>query len=119
MKRYLDLAHVFIFLYALFKFHFKVSYVDIHFCFIFYQSLSPSWILFNLAGLYWRILGNTYHGIECVRRALYTVPEQYRDVPLVNLANMLYKLGRYDDAIHIVKDALAISNVEVRKIISF
>ncbi|XP_029638626.1 tetratricopeptide repeat protein 17 isoform X1 [Octopus sinensis] len=76
------------------------------------QSISPNWILFNLAGLYWRILGNAFYGIECIRRALYTVPELYRDVPLINLGSILYRVGRYDDAIVVIKDALMINSVE-------
>uniref|UniRef100_A0A0B7BGE5 Tetratricopeptide repeat protein 17 n=1 Tax=Arion vulgaris TaxID=1028688 RepID=A0A0B7BGE5_9EUPU len=76
------------------------------------QNIGPQWILYNLAGLYWRIIGNNYHGIECIRRAIYLSPVQYRDVPLVNLANILYRYGRYDDAIIIMKDALDINDAE-------
>lgn len=42
------------------------------------QEIGPSWVLYNLAGLYWRIIGNNYQGVECVRRALYFAPDQYR-----------------------------------------
>lgn len=59
------------------------------------------------------MIGNNYHGIECFRRSLYLVPPQYKDVPLVNLANILYSWGRYEDAIRIMKDALAINDLEV------
>ncbi|BFZ05335.1 hypothetical protein BsWGS_08373 [Bradybaena similaris] len=76
------------------------------------QNIGPQWILYNLAGLYWRIIGNNYHGIECIRRAIYLSPEEYKDVPLVNLANILYRYGRYDDAIIIMRDALEINDAE-------
>ena len=77
------------------------------------QKIGPSWVLYNLAGLYWRIMGNSYHGVECIRRALYFAPDEYRDVPLVNLANILYKWGRLDDAILVVREALDINALEV------
>lgn len=80
---------------------------------MFYQNIGPQWMLYNLAGLYWRITGNNYHGIECIRRAIYLSPAQYRDVPLVNLANILYRYGRYDDAIIIMRDALEVNDAEV------
>uniref|UniRef100_A0A2C9KLB1 Tetratricopeptide repeat protein 17 n=1 Tax=Biomphalaria glabrata TaxID=6526 RepID=A0A2C9KLB1_BIOGL len=76
------------------------------------QNIGPQWILYNLAGLYWRIIGNNYHGIECIRRSIYLCPQQYKDVPLVNLANILYRYGRYDDAIIIMRDALDINDAE-------
>ncbi|XP_059157800.1 tetratricopeptide repeat protein 17-like isoform X2 [Physella acuta] len=76
------------------------------------QNIGPQWILYNLAGLYWRIIGNNYHGIECIRRSIYLSPAQYKDVPLVNLANILYRYGRYDDAIIIMRDALHVNDAE-------
>lgn len=77
------------------------------------QNIGPSWVLFNLAGLYWRVAGNGFQGVECIRRALHTVPEQYRDVPLVNLANVLYRWGRHDDAVVVMQEALKINDLEV------
>ena len=77
------------------------------------QKIGPSWVLYNLAGLYWRIIGNSYHGVECIRRSLYYAPDEYRDVPLVNLANILYKWGRVDDAVVVMRDAIAINDLEV------
>ncbi|CAH1785951.1 unnamed protein product [Owenia fusiformis] len=76
------------------------------------EKIGPKWILYNLAGLYWRVIGNCYHGIECLRRSLQFVPPQYRDVPLVNLANILYKWGRVEDAIRVMKEALAVNDHE-------
>ncbi|XP_033752791.1 tetratricopeptide repeat protein 17-like [Pecten maximus] len=76
------------------------------------KNVGPKWILYNLAGMYWRIIGNNYHGIECIRRSLVYVPDKYKDVPLVNLANILYRWGRYDDAVKVMRDALNISDIE-------
>ncbi len=67
-----------------------------------------------MAGLYWRVIGNNYHGIECIRRSLYYAPEEYKDVPLVNLANILYKWGRVDDAVVIMREAVNINAYEVK-----
>lgn len=77
------------------------------------QKIGPSWVLCNLAAVYWRIVGNTAHAIECVRHALHHAPDSYRDVPLLNLANILYKLGRFDDAVTTMKDALSVNQLEV------
>ncbi|KAL4224492.1 Tetratricopeptide repeat protein 17 [Mactra antiquata] len=67
------------------------------------QRNGPKWILFNLAGLYWRIIGNNYHAIECFRRAQYTSPIEYTTISEVNLANVLYRWGRYDDALMLLR----------------
>jgi tetratricopeptide (TPR) repeat protein len=77
------------------------------------QNIGPQWVLYNLAGLYWRIIGNNYHSVECLRRSLHLSPAEYRDVPLNNLANILYRWGRIDDALIVMKDALNISDYEV------
>ncbi|XP_064634712.1 tetratricopeptide repeat protein 17-like isoform X2 [Lineus longissimus] len=76
------------------------------------KNVGPSWILYNLAGLYWRIIGNHYQGIECLRRALVFVPDNLRDVPLVNMANLLYKAGMVDDAIEVLEEALSVCDYE-------
>jgi len=70
-------------------------------------------VLYNLAALYWRVVGHAPNGVECLRRALHFVPDQYRDVPLLNLANVLYRAGHLHDAISAVTEALAINEVEV------
>ncbi|XP_048779550.1 tetratricopeptide repeat protein 17-like isoform X2 [Ostrea edulis] len=76
------------------------------------QKIGPGWVLYNLAGLYWRIIGNNYQGVECIRRSLTLVPDEYRDVPLVNLANILYRWGRFEDAVTVMKDALIVNDLE-------
>ncbi|KAK3103819.1 hypothetical protein FSP39_022148 [Pinctada imbricata] len=76
------------------------------------QKIGPGWVLYNLAGLYWRIIGNNYQGIECIRRSLHLVPAEYKDVPLTNLANILFKWGRYEDAVKVMQDAITIGDLE-------
>ena len=39
-----------------------------------------------------------------------------RDVPLVNLANILYKWGRVEEAITVAREALDINDLEVSHI---
>ncbi|XP_019641278.1 PREDICTED: tetratricopeptide repeat protein 17-like isoform X5 [Branchiostoma belcheri] len=76
------------------------------------MKAEPLWTLFNLAGLYWRVAGNPYQAIECIRRALHFVPSQYTDVPLVNMANVLHQIGKVDDAITLLHEALRFNDTE-------
>lgn len=61
------------------------------------------------------MIGNVYQGIECLRRALHYAPPSYQDVPLLNLANMLYRWKNKDveDAYNLIKRAIAINSLEV------
>lgn len=77
------------------------------------QGVGPQWLLYNLAGLYWRVHGNLYNGIECLRRAVATAPEEWRDVPLVNLAALLYTAGHIDDALTLTLQAMSVADHEV------
>ena len=70
-------------------------------------------MLYNLAALYWRVIGSSPNGIECIRQSLHLAPIEYRDIPLVNLANILYKWGRVDDAITVMHEALFVNDFEV------
>ena len=36
---------------------------------------TTSWVLLDLATLYWRARGNPYNGVECIRRALHYSPQ--------------------------------------------
>ncbi|XP_072047116.1 LOW QUALITY PROTEIN: tetratricopeptide repeat protein 17-like [Amphiura filiformis] len=70
------------------------------------------WMLYNLGGLYWQISGNNYHGIECLRRALYHTPIEYADIPLVNAASVMLRLKRPQDAIQLLRMALVVNSTE-------
>ena len=50
------------------------------------QHMEPKWLIYVLAGTYWRIWGHPQHGIHCFRRALAAVPDRFKDVVLTNLA---------------------------------
>ena len=47
--------------------------------------------MYNLAAFYWRMKGNLNEAVECLRRALHFSPENYKDVALVSLANILHR----------------------------
>ena len=61
--------------------------------------MAPKWVVYALAGTYWRIFGNPQNGINCFKWALESVPSNYEDVVLTNLAGLLYKSGALDDAL--------------------
>ena len=71
------------------------------------------WMLYNLAGLYWQISGNNYHGVECFRRALRHTPIEHADIPLVNAASVMLRLQRPQDAIQLLRMALVVNSTEV------
>lgn len=47
-----------------------------------------------------------------MRHALEHVPTEYKDVVLTNFAGLLYKTGAVDDALVMMKDAVAINDRE-------
>lgn len=61
-------------------------------------------MLYNLAALVWRIRGEAYQAIECLRRALHFSPFLVRDIALVSLANVLHVSGAPNEAL-VVADA--------------
>ena len=48
------------------------------------------WILYNLAGLYWRVEGDNEKAIECLRRSVHYAPASYADIPLVSMSNIMW-----------------------------
>ena len=59
------------------------------------------------------MIGNNFHGIECLRRALLHAPVEYADVPLVNAASVLLNAGRAEDAVQLLRMALVVNSTEV------
>ncbi|XP_067902551.1 tetratricopeptide repeat protein 17 isoform X2 [Heterodontus francisci] len=76
------------------------------------KKTAPMWLLLNEAGLYWRAIGNTTSALDCLRQALNLVPEDYMDIPLVNLANLLIHIELHQDAAAVLQKALAINSTE-------
>ncbi|KAJ8299215.1 hypothetical protein KUTeg_023275 [Tegillarca granosa] len=75
-----------------------------------------SWVLYNMAAFYWRIKGDPYHVIECVRRALHFSPRLQKDVALISLANVLHRARYSNEAaivVHAALDVLAEYNKSV------
>ena len=54
------------------------------------KNVGPKWVIYVLAGTYWRIFGNPQNGIECFRWALANVPSEHEDVVLTNLAGKYF-----------------------------
>ena len=73
----------------------------------------PTWVLFNLAGLYWRIVGNPRQAIECHRRAIHVCPHIHRNVGFVGLSNTLRRLGKLDEAVKATRATLDVNFDEV------
>lgn len=74
------------------------------------EKNETSWILLNLAALYWRIQGNSFEAIECLRRALYYSYSNARGMALVSLANILHHNGFSKDASVVVDASLHFLN---------
>lgn len=60
------------------------------------EKNDTSWVLANLAALYWRIQGQGRRAIDCLRHGLHHAPHHMKDVALVSLANVLLqaRLGK-------------------------
>ena len=69
--------------------------------------------MYDLAGLYWRVKGNFNQAVECIRRSLVFVPDEWLDVPLLNLANVLYTWGHLEQATDVTNSAIQANEAEV------
>nr|CAB3267326.1 tetratricopeptide repeat protein 17-like [Phallusia mammillata] len=70
------------------------------------------WVLYNLAGLFWRVNGNNTKAVQCLRHCLRHVPEQHSDIPLISLSNIMYRVGKLNDAVNLLIYALRANNSE-------
>ncbi|VDN07175.1 unnamed protein product [Thelazia callipaeda] len=80
-------------------------------------SIGPQWLVFNMAALYWRIVGAPGEAITCLHAALEAQPERYADVALVQLAQVVIRSGINDesdlnDVVALVNKALQIDSNE-------
>lgn len=69
-----------------------------------------SWVLTNVAALYWRVEGDAKRAIQCLRLSLTTAPTEVKDTSLISIANVLHRAGYINDAIVATDLALHISN---------
>lgn len=65
-----------------------------------------SWISFNLATLYYRIVGNAAQALECSRRALLFSPKKMKTIALVNMGNILTHSHQQEDGIIVLHAAV-------------
>ncbi|CAF0875933.1 unnamed protein product [Didymodactylos carnosus] len=79
---------------------------------VYQLNLLPSWILYTISSLYWRVNGNLQHALDCALKSLEYVPKNYSDVTLINLANILYLWGKYEDALDITLEAYSVNSNE-------
>lgn len=79
-----------------------------HNCFGCRMKNSTSWVALNMAGLYWRVVGNANNAIECFRRAFYFSKSRAKDVSLIGLANVLHFGGHTIDAITLMQMAIQV-----------
>lgn len=77
------------------------------------------WFLYNVAALYFRIMGDNLKAVECIRRSVSRVPSEHLDIPFVNAGNILYRLGRIDDAARLVGSSLKMNNDEPATYLAF
>lgn len=69
-----------------------------------------SWILTNVAALYWRVEGDAKKAIDCLRLSLTTAPRSKRDTALISIANIFHRAGYINDAIFTTNLALDTAN---------
>ena len=72
------------------------------------NKFGPEWGLLALSGIYWRVLGNPYHSMECYRRVAHFAPLNAKSVAYIGMANILHRNNFIDDAMITAK--LAIDN---------
>merc|ERR1719474_439791 len=86
--------------------HIKLSHFGNYIAQLLNKS-KTSWSAYNLAALYWRMKGNAYESIECLRRALHFGPTQEaKPITLVSLGNVLHQSQRPEDAAIVLEMAI-------------
>lgn len=76
------------------------------------QKVGPQWLLATLSSLYWRVRSNKRNALDCLKVALTKTPLEYRDVPLISLASIMYELGFVEEASRIADEAYIINKIE-------
>ncbi|KAF4091063.1 hypothetical protein AMELA_G00032800 [Ameiurus melas] len=70
------------------------------------KTSAPRWLVQNEAGLFWRAQGNGTRALQCLRQALHSAPPQHKNVPLVNMANLLLHYGLHHEAQDLLQQAM-------------
>lgn len=66
-----------------------------------------------LASLHWRVVGKPRNALDCLQLALDSVPNKFRDVPLISIASISHKFSLIDNALLVTEEAFKINPVEV------
>lgn len=74
------------------------------------EDQPTSWVLANMAALYWRVEGNAGRAVDCLRLALSHAHREVKDTSLISLANILHQAGHLNDAIVVTAAALDVTN---------
>lgn len=70
------------------------------------EKNKTSWVLYNMAGYYFRLVGDAYKAIECIRRSLHFSPRELKYVALLNLGEVLHHAGKSEDAAVVISAAV-------------
>ena len=65
-----------------------------------------SWDSYNLATLYWRMKGNAYEAVECIRRAIHFGSRSTKSISLVSLGNVLHQALKTEEAAQALEAAV-------------
>ena len=90
------------------------------------EATEHLWLLYNTAALYWRVMGGNRQGervkysrsyvdskaIECLRRAVLHAPQKHQDIPLTQLAYIMYRFNRQEDTHQLLLSAIERNNSE-------
>ncbi|XP_046477083.1 tetratricopeptide repeat protein 17 isoform X2 [Neodiprion pinetum] len=76
------------------------------------SKVAAPWVLSMLASLHWRVVGKPRNALDCLQLALSTVPNKFRDVPLVSIASISQKVGLIEDALRVAREAIEVNPVE-------
>ncbi|KAG9335748.1 hypothetical protein JZ751_004177 [Albula glossodonta] len=82
------------------------------------KSGAPRWLVQNEAALFWRAKGNGTRALSCMRHALRSTPSMYRDLSLVNAANLLLHHGLTEEAGKLLQEALTLNTSEPVSVLS-
>ncbi|KAH8264709.1 hypothetical protein KR044_001822 [Drosophila immigrans] len=70
------------------------------------QRQPDSWKFHTLSSYYWRIRGNALQALPCARLATMLAPPEHKDIPLLSLGTILFRMGRLTDADLILSSAV-------------
>ncbi|XP_017002368.1 tetratricopeptide repeat protein 17 [Drosophila takahashii] len=62
------------------------------------QHHPASWKFHTLSSYYWRMRGNAREALPCARLAALLAPPIFKDIPLLSLGTILFRMGRLADA---------------------